>query len=71
MVQRDSSVVKFDRVEIAFILALFHWQNPLTDEGGEEADYEEKPPVTRLKKVSIFFSVVASVAWVVFHQEGF
>ena len=27
MVQRDSSAIKFDRVEIAFILALFYWLN--------------------------------------------
>ena len=36
LVQRDSSAVKFDRVEIAFILALFYWLEPLTNEGGEE-----------------------------------
>ena len=31
LVQRDSSVVKFDRVEIAFILSVVYWLKPLTD----------------------------------------
>ena len=34
--QRDSSAVKFDRIEIEFILAFFWWLKPLNDEGGEE-----------------------------------
>ena len=42
-VQRGSSV-KFDRAEMAFILALFHWLKPLTDEGREETEYLENPP---------------------------
>ena len=33
-VRRDSSAVKFDRVEISFILGLFYWLKPYTDEGG-------------------------------------
>ena len=33
VVQMDSSAIKFDRVEIAFILALFLFAEPLTDEG--------------------------------------
>ena len=33
LVRRDSSAIKFDRVEIAIILALFYWLKPLTDEG--------------------------------------
>ena len=36
VVRRDSSTIRSDRVEIAFILALFYWLKPLTDEGGEE-----------------------------------
>ena len=36
LVRRDSSATKFDRVEIAFILALFYWLKPLTNEGGEK-----------------------------------
>ena len=31
-VRRGSSAIKFDRVEIAFALALFYWLRPLTDE---------------------------------------
>ena len=37
LVRRDSSAVKFNRVEMAFISVLFYWLKPLTDEGGEEA----------------------------------
>ena len=33
---KDSSAIKSDRVEIAFPIDLFHWLNPLTDDGGEE-----------------------------------
>ena len=36
LVQRDSSASKFDRIGIAFILALSYWLKPLTDEGGQE-----------------------------------
>ena len=32
LVRRDSSAIKFDRVEIAFIWALFYWLNHQTDE---------------------------------------
>ena len=32
LVQGDSSAAKFDRVEIAFILALLYWLKPLADE---------------------------------------
>ena len=35
VVRKGSSTSKFDRVEIAFILA-FYWLKPLTNEGGEE-----------------------------------
>ena len=34
LVRRDSSLIKFDRDEIAFILELFYWLKPLTDEIG-------------------------------------
>ena len=44
LVRRDSSAVKFDRVEIAFILALFYWLKPLTDEGGEETGVPGENP---------------------------
>ena len=36
MVRRDSSAIMFDRVEITFILAVFYWLKPLTNEGREE-----------------------------------
>ena len=32
LVGRDSSAIKFDRVGIAFILALFYWLKALTDD---------------------------------------
>ena len=44
LVRRDSSAVTFDRVEIAFILALFYWLKPLTDEGGEETGVPGENP---------------------------
>ena len=44
VVGRDSSAVKFDRVEIAFILALFYWLKPLTDDGGEETGVPGENP---------------------------
>ena len=36
VVRRDSSAIKFDRVQITFSLVLFCWLKPLTDEEGEE-----------------------------------
>ena len=36
MLHRDSSVIKFDRVYITFILALFYWLKPGTNEGGQK-----------------------------------
>ena len=44
LVQRDSSAIKFDRVEIVFILALLYWPKPLTDEGGEETGVPRENP---------------------------
>ena len=44
MVRRDSSVIKFDRAEIAFILALLYWLKPLTDDVGRKPEYPEKSP---------------------------
>ena len=41
VVQRDSSAIKFDRVEIAFILALLYW---LKHEGGEETGVPGENP---------------------------
>ena len=36
VVRRDISAIKFDKVEIAFISALFYCLMPFTDKGGEE-----------------------------------
>ena len=44
MVRLDSSAIKFDIVEIMFILTLFYWVKPLTDEGGEETGVLEENP---------------------------
>ena len=44
LVRRGSSAIKFYRVEIAFILALFYWLKPLTDEGGEETGVPRENP---------------------------
>ena len=35
VLRRDSSAIKFERVEIAFILSHYRWLKPLTDEGHE------------------------------------
>ena len=47
LVRRDSSAIKFDRVEIAFIWALFHW---LMKEG-RKPEYPEKTPGDKLQKM--------------------
>ena len=44
LVEGDSSPVKFDSAEIAFISVLFHWLKPSTDEGGEEKEDPPPPP---------------------------
>ena len=44
VVRRDSSAVKSDRIELAFILALFYWLKRLTDEGGEETGVPGENP---------------------------
>ena len=44
VVQRDSSVNKFDRLEITFISALFYQLKLLTDEGGEETKVPGENP---------------------------
>ena len=44
LVRRDSSAIKFDRVEIAFILTLLYWLKPLTDESGEETGVPGENP---------------------------
>ena len=49
VVLRDSSAVKFDRVEIAFIFDLFYWLKRLTDEGGEEIGLPGENPDDELQ----------------------
>ena len=44
LVQMDSSASMFDRGEIAFILALFDWLKPLTDDRGEETRVPRETP---------------------------
>ena len=51
VVRRDSSAIKFNRVEIVFILAFLLLAEPLTDEGGEETEYPEKTPGDELQKI--------------------
>ena len=41
--QRRNSAVKFDRSEIAFTLALFHWLKPLMDRVGEGPEFQKNP----------------------------
>ena len=53
VVRRDSSAIKFVRVEIAFILVLFYWLKPLTDEGGEETGVPRKTLTTSFRKCHI------------------
>ena len=50
MVWRDSSAKKFDKVEIAYILASFYWLKQLTNEGGEEPENQKKTPDDKLEK---------------------
>ena len=51
LVRRDSSANKFDKVEIAIILALFYRLKPLTKEGGEKPEYPEKTLDDELQKM--------------------
>ena len=51
MVRRDNSATKFDRVEIAFILAFILLAESLTDEGGKKLEYPEKTPGNELQKM--------------------
>ena len=44
MVRRDCSAVKFDRVEVAFMLAFILLAEQLTGEGGEETGVPGKKP---------------------------
>ena len=44
VVRRDSSAIKLDRVEIAFIWALFYWLNHYTNGGGEKTGVPGENP---------------------------
>ena len=45
VVRKDSPAIKFDIVEITFILALFYWLKPLSsNEGGEETGVPRENP---------------------------
>ena len=44
LVRRDSSAIKFHRAEIAFVLALIYWLEPLTNEVGEETGVPRETP---------------------------
>ena len=52
---RGSSTIKFDTVEIAFILSLFYSLKPLTDGGGRKSErkpeYPERTPYDKLQKM--------------------
>ena len=53
MVERESSAIKFYKVEIAFMLALFFFfcLKPSTDEIVEKPEYLEKTPDDELQKM--------------------
>ena len=51
---KGCNAIKYDRVEIAFILALFHWLEPFTDVGREETEVlENKKPTTSFSTCDI------------------
>ena len=47
VVRRDSSALKFDRVEITIISTAFYWPKPISDEGGEETGASGENPRRR------------------------
>ena len=51
MVGRDNLGIKFDRVYITFILALFYWLKSLPMKEWREPEYPEKTPDDELQKV--------------------
>ena len=53
VVRRDSSAIKFDRVEIAFILALFIGRTMKPMQVGRKPEYRRKPPATSFRKCHI------------------
>ena len=57
LVRRDSSAIKFDRVEIASILALLYWLKPLANEGGEETGAPRENPWWRASENATYYSL--------------
>ena len=51
VVRRDSSAVKYDRVEIAFIWVLFYWLNHQPMKEGRKPEFPEKTPGDELQKM--------------------
>ena len=51
MVRRDSSAVKFDRVEFAFILSFILFAEPLPMKEGRKPEYPEKISDDELRKM--------------------
>ena len=49
----DSSAIKFDRVEIAFTLALLYWLIHERINEGRKPEYPEKPLTTSFRKCHI------------------
>ena len=54
LVRRDSCAIKFDRVEIVFISAVFDGLKPLTDEGGEETGVPGENPRRRASEKATY-----------------
>ena len=55
VVGRDSSTIVFERVKIAFILAIYHLLKPLTDAGGEETGVPKGNPIAWRKPLMTRF----------------
>ena len=56
VVRRDSSAIKFDRVEIAFIWAVFYGLNHWTDEGEEKTRVPRENPWQRASEHATYYS---------------
>ena len=56
LVRRDRSAIKFDRVEITFIWALFYWLNNYANEGGEETRVPIENPWQQASENATYYS---------------
>ena len=45
VVRKDSSAIRFERIESSCILVLIHWLKPLTDRGGERNQSTQRQPL--------------------------